>query len=148
MLYLKENSRYRRENFMFFWYLLSTTPNSMQCLNSLAPTLRNRLPLPASHPLDQWALEVLSTYGKILMTYVLPHHRASCLDSIVIYTFQILHHFFLSPVPFLLRFLFHLITEFEVKLYHIFSPWSQIRKKHDHSLTVWLRSTFSSASSI
>ena len=61
------------------------------------------------------------TYG-----FFLPHHSASCLDSIFIYTSQILDHFYFVShsisTSVLSRFLFYLITEFELELYGIFSP--------------------------
>ena len=58
----------------------------------------------------------------IFLTYVLsPHHLTACLDSIFINTTYII--FNLSPHPFPLHFsfcfLFHLITEFELKLHKV-----------------------------
>ena len=49
---------------------------------------------------------------------------------------------------FLFRFLFHVITGFELKLYSIFSPLIQVKTQYFYSFTVWLSSIFSSASSI
>ena len=49
---------------------------------------------------------------------------------------------------FLFRFLFYLITEFELELHGIFSLWSQVRNQHFNPSSFWLASIFSSASSI
>ena len=65
-------------------------------------------------------LKLVCAYGKCRTG---PHHRASCIDSIFIYTSQIFYQFhFVShsiSALFLFRFLFHLITEFELELYGI-----------------------------
>ena len=118
------NSEYYRKQLLIkiFTVWMATTLKGLELLN---PHLESAL-----HPLYNWILEKCGTYWKyIFLTYVFiisPQGLMTGLNFFpILPKFCII--FILSPTSVLLClfcFLFYLITEFELKIYGIFSPWS------------------------